>query len=902
MLGLSGGNALSLVSEEWARYRALRDTPAADPSAVLSAAAGLVEALDVEGMERDATGVLESLVVDWRVAFGHDDLQTVAAEAALALRLVDWTNPARTEALEQHVLEVRQRRLGPADPLTLEAALECAGTMIGTGRLEEGEVAARTVMGAFRSTLGLTVPGTLAAARLLARCLCRQQRGAEGVAIVEDLVDERRDRCGLDALETLEAEATLAEILEDMGDLDRTEALQRHILEARAEALGPGDAATRDAGLALGETLKALGRHEEREVLLLDLVERERRIEGTGGARTLVVTRMLGRTLERLGRDEEALALLEALVEERRSTYGAEAFCTVEAEDALARLCYRQGDHERSLMIERRVLADRRHRLGPDHGKTYDAVWNLCCSLDRLALDEELAETVPPLLEVERGRDPAGFEARELTRMLAWAYQRQGRGEEGGALLAELVEVLAESGSMTTPEAAGVMWQHAALLISDGEGAEAEPVLRDVLAFWLRSADHDDSWIRAATAALADLLGSLDRHADAIVILDDVHDVMAEAFGPDHLATVGIEACYGPHLRELGESARRLDHAFHVYRVRLRELDLDAPDLARAFIELFESLQAVGEPMEAALSIRDLLAECEELEGPQGPFSIRLATMLLRVHQRHGSFVEAEALARRYVDICAESEEPDRLQGAVFELRWAQCLQALGERDRAEVACRRALRGYLTTVGALDEQALGVARFLTDILLELDRRGEAFESLEAIVEARRALVGSDAEETVLAERLLGTMLWRAGEAERSAAVFQRVFDQRVAQEGGLGPRSLRAGSELATALRGTEHPDASVALLRQLLEAQRSAWGAEHPLALSAEEALALSLEACGALDESAVHLAWVHDARMRQLGPDHDDTRRVAERLVVARARIAERVGGAGCGPQGRR
>jgi eukaryotic-like serine/threonine-protein kinase len=315
-----------------------------------------------EGHLRASFGLYEGELGRWHP-------RTLAAAQAIAWLLIDQVKLEGAIALSQELIEVRQRELGPDDPLTLEA-MNCLGHAYrrGSQNLEAlaifDEVIQRSQhaassdpltvltalsgmswvhyqMGSFaehaaldrdiyetsRSTLGPDHPLTLhAMCRVHNNLRLRDRAFKES----EQLALEARARClrvlGIDHPTTISVESELALLsgAKGLNPIPR----QRDLVESCRTVLGPDDPTTLNEQLRYGHWLAWDGFLEDGARLQLDAMNRIHRAEGSDtllGGRAM---RWLSGVYLAQGRFDEAESLRERVVEASRRLSGEAATWT----------------------------------------------------------------------------------------------------------------------------------------------------------------------------------------------------------------------------------------------------------------------------------------------------------------------------------------------------------------------------------------------------------------------------------------------------------------------------------------------------------------------------------------------------------------------------------------------
>ena len=285
--------------------------------------------------------------------------------------------------------------------------------------------------------------------------------------------------------------------------------------------------------------------------------------------------------------------------------------------------------------------------------------------------------------------------------------------------------------------------------------------------------DHPETARALNNVALT--LERLDREADARPYVERAYDIYNRAFGPEHPNTI-------ISLRNVGILYARLPEGFSkaepIYRqvldVRRRTLGEHHADTIEAGLNLASLYTRAGRASEARAAGRDVIRQCEEVEARSGAEPLTLdkcANYYLRgdppeLHDPH----RALSLARRAVNA----------EGRTHYARLAtlaRAHQAVGQPAEAIAALREAL--------ALPQaiQSWSTEALLVDLLREHGTSEELERWLLDRLDQFRRLRGSDDHYMAYTLRHLARLYARQGRAQDAEARFA----ERVAQLRKLSP-------------------------------------------------------------------------------------------------------------------
>lgn len=237
------GQLKQALDRQEALYAALaRRLPATDEG-LLRLRRDRVETLTQLGQRDRARGELEQLVPLYRQAFGAEHPETLAATVTLARLLYSQDNEyERSLALARGVAAIRERRLGPQHPLTLEArALASSNEVrlaLDPAAMAQAHARLDAIIRSDRRLFGADNPHTLDAMTDMVRLLSKQGRFADAIAMERQILAGRERTLGPDHISTLYARGSLASLLAENGQYAEASAPGEQVLAALRRQLG----------------------------------------------------------------------------------------------------------------------------------------------------------------------------------------------------------------------------------------------------------------------------------------------------------------------------------------------------------------------------------------------------------------------------------------------------------------------------------------------------------------------------------------------------------------------------------------------------------------------------------------------------------------------------------------
>ncbi|MCB1054360.1 MAG: tetratricopeptide repeat protein, partial [Acidobacteria bacterium] len=370
--------------------------------------------------------------------------------------------------------------------------------------------------------------------------------------------------------------------------------------------------------------------------------------------------------------------------------------------------------------------------------------------------------------------------------------------------------------------------------------------------------------------------GLLERARD---LLERTVELARRVHGPEHLQTARARNSLGMVQTDLGEYEASERSFLEAIEVLERHLPESRADLGLALSSLGQLYRVEGRTDSAEGPLRRSV-ELAEPEG--GTVLAHRLGHLATVRQRQGDLEEAEALARRAVDISWS------LAGG--EMALAETSNALGEVLRnkteyreAEEHLRRALEIYRRRLG---HDPL-TAAVLNNLGVVLRSRGDYREARAAYAEGLEIMREIHGDEHFFVavhlgnlgrlERFLGDFAASQEHIEAALAIFHREVGDAHPNVG----LNLKALAELR---RDQGRVSEALELVRRADEVLAGHVGPEHPWRATTRVAEGGILADLGRFDEAEARLASAREALEAALGPEASPLAGVRAELAALR------------------
>jgi hypothetical protein len=274
----------------------------------------------------------EAIAVDLRS--GGDSLRLADEFNDVATVLMTGQKLDQADSMLDAAYEIRRRRLGANDGLTLITQLGLATVRYKRGDYRGSEALNRAALPGLRTIYpdGHTILS--AALNNLANAINAQGPSAEAERLMAEAVRMRVRYYGGDHSETLTSLSSLGRIRLSLGMLPGADSAYRAVLARAHRTMGDDAARTITARDGLGATLTAEGRFAEAEPLLREALER-RQSPGVKAAELALTLRHLGALYARTGRQAAARESYQQAVELSRKAVPVDSVGLREAEIAL---------------------------------------------------------------------------------------------------------------------------------------------------------------------------------------------------------------------------------------------------------------------------------------------------------------------------------------------------------------------------------------------------------------------------------------------------------------------------------------------------------------------------------------------------------------------------------------
>ena len=454
----------------------------------------------------------------------------------------------------------------------------------------------------------------------------------------------------------------------------------------------------------------------------------------------------------------------------------------------------------------------------------------------------------------------------ELRDTRALALQDLGRSDEAAAEMRALYDASGDVGHAI---------DLAAVYLRSDRAAEAEALLRPVLARLEAEGSADTAQASRVIGNLALAACQLDRDAEAAATYDRLYELQSRILGTEHrdtLITLHNRAQEERHLGRFAEAVRRFEA---VLARRTASLGARDPHTLSTLSALAGTVADAGDLPRARELTERVVAETREVLGDTDPQTLRRIRDLDGILARLGDAQEdRDALAaqvRAGFASTGGASDDDGASPGLAALRYADHLARQNRHGDALVEYSRAREALSATAGI---DWLRAERGAAECSKRLGAYREAADAYARIVPQLERLLPDDRWALADALNDHSLALSHLGRVDEMAAVQQRAI--RVADGAGSDPgRAVQLriwlGRRLAEAKRFPE----ALAAYDDAAETGARTIGAEHAITLDAADDRAETLISLGRHREALKIYRTNIPAMERELGADSAAVRR---------------------------
>jgi serine/threonine protein kinase/lipopolysaccharide biosynthesis regulator YciM len=612
-----------------------------------------------QGVSVTVAEALEAAEKDVAKVFAGQPKAEATARHALG---VTWRNLGKYAAAERHLrraVELRERELGPYDPLTIDSRNSLAVTWEQEGRHGEALEMHRRNLDAYQRVLGPDHLHTLSTQQNLAAALDASDRRDLSLPLFEQTLKQQQAALGPDHPSTLTTLNNLAFAYRGAGKLPRALSLSGQAYQRRLATLGPDHADTLNSMYNLAESYRAAGRLDRAVSLFEEALAKQQTVLGPDHPLTLTTMNGLAYAYRMAGQLDRALPLFRQTLEGRTAVLGPDHPNTLTTMNNLAEAYHAAGQLDKALPLSQRSVEGLKARLGPDHHSTLTATHNLARAYQAARQPYKalpLYEQTLAKMRVRLGPDHHST----LTAMnnLGEAYRVARKPDKAAPLLEEGLEGMR---AVLGPDHADTLtlMHNLALAYRDARKLDrAMPLFERALERRTATLGPNHPHTQSTRINLAYVYrdaGLLDK---SIPLQEQTLEQRKAKLGPDHALTLIAMS----NLAETYSRGGNLDRAVPLFEQALSgmkaKLEPGHPNTLTTMENLAFAYQAAEKLDREEPLLREALTWRRKKDGPKAGASATVQVTLGRNLLRQKKYAEAEPFLREGLAF-AEAKLPD---------------------------------------------------------------------------------------------------------------------------------------------------------------------------------------------------------------------------------------------------
>ncbi len=500
------------------------------------------------------------------------------------------------------------------------------------------------------------------------------------------------------------------------------------------------------------------------------------------------------------------------------------------------------------------------------------------------------ASTVGDQLDADRSRDLAlqrkqqhgPEDPRTLEAEVQWAValHREGQLAQAQALLTRVLTTLNRVQGRSHTQTLDAK-QHLAMVLSDlRRPQEAEPHLRQVLSVHRQRLGDTHDLTLITFTMLGEVLSAQGKLPEAERYLRSVYDARRREDGADHRKTLLAQVALADVLEARGElkdcEQMRRD-VLDVWRQKFGAAD---PGTLERSLELSKLLRfKVGKLAEADALTTAVTAALTRSDNPAGdPGLLERRASQLNTDSKHA---ESLALHDSAIRLCVMAFGDDHRQTARWRGAKAELLIELDRNGEARRLLKDVLASQIKGVGVHAEDTQRTRANLVKLLRHMEALPDAAMLQHDVVVGYRETRGINDEKTLAAIVELAELFTMQQKLRQALDLHRSVLTARRLSLGDGDPATLVSMNTVAGLLSRLGKPDEALAMQQQAVDAAVAAQGEEDPATLASMHLLGIAQRAQGKPTEAQATLQRVLDLRIKVLKEDHADT--LATRVALA-------------------
>jgi serine/threonine protein kinase/tetratricopeptide (TPR) repeat protein len=635
---------------------------------------------------------------------------------------VTWRNLGKYAAAERHLrraVELRERELGPDDPLTLDSRNSLAVTLERQGRFGAATELYQRNLEASRRLFGPDHPQTLAALHNLAAAYQDAGRADMALPLFEFTLSKQQAALGPDNRATLTTMNNLTFAYLVIAKASDALTLSKRASESAGAALGPEHPVTLSARHNLAVSYAATGQPDKALPMLVQVLQKQTVALGPDHPDTLASMHNLASTYRSVGKLDQSLELFRQTLERRTAALGPDHPGTLGTMTGMAETYHFAGQVDKAIPLLEEALKKQTALLGPDHPVTLTTMHNLA----RAYRNARQVDKALPLYEqaLEKMRVVFGPDHRTTLgamHNLGEAYRTTRQVGKALPLLEQALEKMRATLGPDHPDTLTAMYHLAQAYRTSGQLDKALPLFRQALENRQAQLGPHHTDTLAVLVSLAEAYQAAGQRDKALPLLEQALDSRKATLGSQHPSTL-IDM---NNLAEAYRAAGKLDKTLPLLEQAVEglkaNLDPGHNNTLTALANLAYAYQAKGRLDREEPLLREVLAWRRKKDGPKSAAAaIATATLGLNLLKQK-KYAEAEPVLRESLAV-AVVKFPDDWRTAYTRSMLGGVLLGLENYAEAEPLLLQGYEGMKRREAAIPPQGMPLLAEAAERLVRL---------------------------------------------------------------------------------------------------------------------------------------------------------------------------------------
>jgi tetratricopeptide (TPR) repeat protein len=499
-----------------------------------------------------------------------------------------------------HVLELREKNLGPEHPGTVTSLNNLAQLYHSVGDYAKAEPLYQRVLKTSEKALGPDDPVIASCLNNLGLLYGDMGNYAKAEPLYQRALKILEKTVGPDHPDTARSLNNLALLYSNMGDYAKAEPLYQRALRISEKALGPDHPDTARTLDNLAVLYRSMGDYAKAEPLYLRALKIREKTLGPEHPDTAKSLDNLGLLYSTMGDYAKAEPLQERALKIFENAVGPENPDTATSINNLAQLYAAMGDYTKAAPLQERALRIAEKMLGPEHPETAANLDNLALlyrSMGDYAKAEPLQQRALKIYEKAFG--PENAETAKGLSNLAVLYVLMGDYAKAEPLYQRALKILENTLGPEHSLTANTLDNLATLYADMGEYAKAEPLYQRALKISEKTLGPEHPSTVTSLSNLAMLYADMGDYAKAAPLQERALKICEKALGPEHPSTSTNLSNLSVLYSLMGDYAKAEPLQKRALEISEKVFGTEHPDTAKSLSNLAVLYVDMNRPKEA---------------------------------------------------------------------------------------------------------------------------------------------------------------------------------------------------------------------------------------------------------------------------------------------------------------